>query len=65
MPNRKIYAIAAIPLGIALLFWLFTFAFDLISAASDTLVILGLLLASAGLFILLKLIQYVLKNLMP
>ncbi|MBD3581326.1 hypothetical protein [Flavobacterium selenitireducens] len=62
MTNKKIYAVVAVPLVVAFLFWLFTEAFNLISAPSDTSLLIGILLASAGLFILLKLIQFLLKT---
>ncbi|RZJ65909.1 MAG: hypothetical protein EOO50_11620 [Flavobacterium sp.] len=65
MTNQKIYAIVSIPIGLLFLFWLFTWAFDMISAPSNTCVFLGVLLACIGLFILFKLIQFLLKTFMP
>ena len=63
MTNKRILAVVVIPLALAILFWVFTTAFDLISAPSDSSLIVGILLACAGLFVLFKLVQFILKTL--
>lgn len=65
MNNAKIFALISIPLGLVFLFWLFSWAFDMISAPNDGCVVMGVVLALIGLFILFKLLQYILKNILP
>ena len=55
MKKLKIYYIVALPLLLVALFWLFTQAFHLLTAASDIMVIAGAVLMRVALLIIFKL----------
>jgi len=63
MKNRKIYYLAAVPLVLLCLFFLFTEAFHLLRAPSDLSVLGGVLLLALSLFILINLFIFVAKKL--
>jgi hypothetical protein len=57
MTTKKLLGIALIPIAILLLLWLFTQAFHMLSAASDTSVILGALLLGACFVLIILLLK--------
>jgi hypothetical protein len=62
MKNFKNWHIALVPITILLLLWLFTQAFHLLSAPSDSLVVAGAALLGLNLFIIISLILFIRKK---